>query len=164
MSPILSIHRVVVVSLFLPYTVSFDIGKDKEYKYSRPVDINLTEPKPNLIEGLAAKRADGPTTPIEDPINKLFPSKVSTTSPQTSTGWTQPRSRAQKTEIDNKRLSSSTSSFVQKGRDSIDSSNIFAEAPWTIEPCTQGNIGLQNAINSVAHNLTKRVWVGTLGM
>jgi hypothetical protein len=166
MSPPLSIHRVVVVSLFLPYTVSFDIGKDKEYKYSRPVDINLTVPKPNLIEGLAAKRADGPTSPIqqaEDPINKLFPSKVPTTPPQTLTGWTQPRSRAQKSGID-KRISPSVSSSAQKRRVSIDSSNIFAEAPWTIEPCAQGNIGLQNAINSVAHNLTKRVWIGTLGM
>ncbi|PKC74143.1 hypothetical protein RhiirA1_516604 [Rhizophagus irregularis] len=166
MSPPLSIHRVVVVSLFLPYTASFDIGKDKEYKYSRPVDINLTVPKPNLIEGLAAKRADGPASPIqqvEDPINKLFPSKVPTTPPQTLTSLTQPRSRAQNSGID-KKLSPSISSFTRKRRVSIDSSNIFAEAPWTIEPCTQGNIGLQNAINSVAHNLTKRVWVGTLGM
>jgi trehalose 6-phosphate synthase complex regulatory subunit len=164
MAPPLSIHRVVVVSLFLPYTVTFNIDKDKEFKYSRPVDINLTVPKPNLIEGLAAKRADGPNTSnqqIEDP---LFSTKTPA-SQQVSTNWTQPRSRAQKSEFDNKRLPTLPLSSAQKRRVSIDnSSNIFAEAPWAVESCTQGNIGLQNAINSVAHNLTKRVWVGTLGM
>ncbi|CAG8621597.1 9808_t:CDS:10 [Funneliformis mosseae] len=162
MAPPLSIHRVVVVSLFLPYTVSFDIDKEREVTYS-PVDINLTVPKPNLIERLAAKRADGPVTPsqqIEDPINKLFPSKGPITPPP-ATGRIQPRSRAQKPELDNKRFSPLP---LSSRRVSIDSTKVFDEAPWTVEPCTQGNIGLQNAINSVAHSFTKRVWIGTLGM
>src|SRR5215213_6527909 len=114
MAPPLSIHRVVVVSLALPYTVTFNIDKDKEFKYSRPVDINLTVPKPNLIEGLAAKRVDGPTTPSQQIEDPLFPSKTPAT-PQVSTGWTQPRSRAQKSELDNKRLPTlPLSSSVQK--------------------------------------------------
>src|SRR6266542_1868803 len=138
MSPPLSIHRVLVVSLFLPYTFSFEIGKEREYTFTHPIDINLTVPKPNLIERLAAKRADGPVTPsqqIEDPINKLFPSKGPTT-PPASTGRTQPRSRAQKSELDNKKLSlHSVSSSANKRRASVDT-KVFDEAPWTVEPCS----------------------------
>ncbi|KAJ1567954.1 hypothetical protein HK096_008046, partial [Nowakowskiella sp. JEL0078] len=34
---------------------------------------------------------------------------------------------------------------------------------WNIEPSALGNIGLQNAVNSVAHRMSKRLWIGTLG-
>ena len=73
MAPV-TIHRVVVVTLFLPQTVSFQV---KELEVSKPVDLKLAVPKPNLIEGLAAKRVSAPQTPtqpVEDPIDKLFPS------------------------------------------------------------------------------------------
>ncbi|KAJ3125336.1 hypothetical protein HK098_000343 [Nowakowskiella sp. JEL0407] len=34
---------------------------------------------------------------------------------------------------------------------------------WHIEPSSLGNIGLQNAVNSVTHRMNRRLWVGTLG-
>ncbi|KAI7829840.1 glycosyltransferase family 20-domain-containing protein [Gamsiella multidivaricata] len=49
-------------------------------------------------------------------------------------------------------------------RPSIDSAKVFAEAPWTVEKATSGNIGLHNAVNSIQGQLSKRIWIGTLGM
>ncbi|KAG0231359.1 hypothetical protein BGW41_002225 [Actinomortierella wolfii] len=49
-------------------------------------------------------------------------------------------------------------------RTSLDSAKVFAEAPWTVERSHGGNIGLQNAINSIQGQLSKRIWIGTLGM
>lgn len=49
-------------------------------------------------------------------------------------------------------------------RPSIDSAKVFAEAAWTVEKATGGNIGLHNAVNSIQSQLTKRIWFGTLGM
>ncbi|KAJ1561955.1 Trehalose-6-P synthase/phosphatase complex subunit [Nowakowskiella sp. JEL0078] len=34
---------------------------------------------------------------------------------------------------------------------------------WNIEPSSMGNVGLQNAVNSVAHRISRRLWIGTLG-
>ncbi|KAG0239206.1 hypothetical protein BGX31_002981 [Mortierella sp. GBA43] len=49
-------------------------------------------------------------------------------------------------------------------RSSIDSAKMFAEAAWTVEKATSGNIGLHNAVNSIQDQLSKRIWIGTLGM
>ncbi|KAF9134720.1 hypothetical protein BGW39_006143 [Mortierella sp. 14UC] len=49
-------------------------------------------------------------------------------------------------------------------RSSIDSAKVFAEAAWTVEKANGGNIGLYNAVNSIQGQLTKQIWVGTLGM
>ncbi|KAG0206616.1 hypothetical protein BGX28_002005 [Mortierella sp. GBA30] len=46
----------------------------------------------------------------------------------------------------------------------LDSAKVFAEAKWTVEKAYGGNIGLQNAVNSIQGQLSKRIWVGTLGM
>ncbi|KAF9159812.1 hypothetical protein DFQ26_006154, partial [Actinomortierella ambigua] len=53
---------------------------------------------------------------------------------------------------------------MQQRRTSLDSAKVFAEAPWTVERSHGGNIGLQNAINSIQGQLNKRIWIGTLGM
>ncbi|KAF8936933.1 trehalose phosphate synthase subunit [Dissophora ornata] len=49
-------------------------------------------------------------------------------------------------------------------RPSIDSAKLFAEAAWTVEKATSGNIGLYNAVNSIQSQLGKTIWIGTLGM
>ncbi|KAF9124606.1 hypothetical protein BGX30_000858, partial [Mortierella sp. GBA39] len=70
----------------------------------------------------------------------------------------QPRSRT------NDHLSILTHQTIPQRRSSIDSAKVFAEAAWTVEKANGGNIGLHNAVNSIQSQLTKRVWVGTLGM
>ena len=70
----------------------------------------------------------------------------------------QPRSRT------NDHLSILTHQTTPQRRPSIDSAKVFAEAPWTVEKANGGNIGLHNAVNSIQGQLTKRIWVGTLGM
>ncbi|KAF9364013.1 hypothetical protein BGX34_002776 [Mortierella sp. NVP85] len=49
-------------------------------------------------------------------------------------------------------------------RSSIDSAKVFAEAAWTVEKAISGNIGLHNAVNSIQGQLSKKIWIGTLGM
>nr|CAG8556645.1 5658_t:CDS:10 [Entrophospora candida] len=169
MAPV-TIHRVVVVTLFLPQTVSFQVANDK---LSKPVDLNLIVPKPNLIEGLAAKHLNLPPTPTpreEDPIDKLFSPKPDQLNPLAQKPprppLTQPRSRAQRQDSGSKNQQDQRDFSVLKPRRrrSLSNSRIFAEAPWTFEPGPQGNIGLQNAIKTIENNLVKRIWVGTLGM
>lgn len=70
----------------------------------------------------------------------------------------QPRSRT------TDHLSILTHQTIPLRRPSIDSAKVFAEAAWTVEKATGGNIGLHNAVNSIQGQLTKRIWVGTLGM
>ncbi|KAI8814676.1 glycosyltransferase family 20-domain-containing protein [Cladochytrium replicatum] len=36
-------------------------------------------------------------------------------------------------------------------------------AYWHIDPSGYGNIGLQNAVNSMAHRMNRRLWIGSLG-
>ncbi|KAF9962765.1 hypothetical protein BGZ65_008050 [Modicella reniformis] len=49
-------------------------------------------------------------------------------------------------------------------RSSVDSAKVFAEAAWTVEKAISGNIGLNNAVNSIQGQLSKRLWIGTLDM
>ncbi|KAF9205719.1 hypothetical protein BGZ49_003654 [Haplosporangium sp. Z 27] len=49
-------------------------------------------------------------------------------------------------------------------RKSVDSAKVFASAKWTVEKAYGGNIGLQNAVNSIQDQLAKQIWIGTLGM
>jgi len=148
MAPI-TINRVVIVSLFLPYTVEFQIDKEKDVKYES--NVNLTSPKPNLIEGLAAQRTKDLKTSQkpEEEASKLFPGREEDTAHAAT--LTHPRSRAL------------YSNNVNSRRKSIDFTKLFAEAPWTVEPCPNGNIGLQNAIKSISDKLPYLMWVGTLG-
>ncbi|KAF9121083.1 hypothetical protein BG015_005908, partial [Linnemannia schmuckeri] len=64
----------------------------------------------------------------------------------------------------NDHLSILTHHTTPHRRPSIDSAKVFAEAAWTVEKASGGNIGLHNAVNSIQGQLTKRIWVGTLGM
>ncbi|KAG0010624.1 hypothetical protein BGZ80_001307 [Entomortierella chlamydospora] len=49
-------------------------------------------------------------------------------------------------------------------RKSVDSAKVFANAKWTVEKAYGGNNGLHNAVNSIQDQLTKQIWIGTLGM
>ncbi|KAF9113273.1 hypothetical protein BGX27_001918 [Mortierella sp. AM989] len=49
-------------------------------------------------------------------------------------------------------------------RSSIDSAKVFADAAWTVEKASSGNIGLYNAVTSIQDQLAKTIWIGTLGM
>jgi trehalose-6-phosphate synthase len=160
----LNSHRVLIASLFLPYTVDFHLSKDKAKNYTKPqVDqVTTSVATPNLIETLAAQQNPSvrapPTPGLED---KLFDFRNDTPSQP----LVQPKSRSRQAEVKKKLPSLNTSQpKVLQRRKSLDSARVFAEAPWTIEPCKAGNIGLQNAINSVAPQLKKHVWIGTLGM
>ncbi|CAO3677838.1 unnamed protein product [Umbelopsis vinacea] len=160
----LTTHRVLIASLFLPYTVDFHLSKDKAQNYAKPQPDQPTAAvaTPNLIETLAAQQnpsARHPPTPgLED---KLFDFRNESPSQPP----VQPKSRARHAEEKKKLppLNTSQPKDLQH-RKSIDTARVFAEAPWTIVPCKAGNIGLQNAINSVASQLEQHVWIGTLGM
>jgi trehalose 6-phosphate synthase/phosphatase len=160
----LTSHRVLIASLFLPYTVDFHLSKDKAQNYAKPQPDQPTAAvaTPNLIETLAAQQnpsARHPPTPgLED---KLFDFRNESPSQPP----VQPKSRARHAEEKKKLppLNTSQPKDLQR-RKSIDTARVFAEAPWTIVPCKAGNIGLQNAINSVSSQLEQHVWIGTLGM
>jgi hypothetical protein len=166
MNPVqhLTNHRVLIASLFLPYTVDFHLSKDKAQNYAKP---KLDQPaasvaSPNLIATLAAQQNPSarlpPTPGLED---KLFDFRNETpTAPPI-----QPKSRARHAEEKKKlpALNISQPKDLQR-RKSLDTARVFAEASWTIVPCKAGNIGLQNAINSIAPQLENQVWIGTLGM
>ncbi|ORY05343.1 hypothetical protein K493DRAFT_204613 [Basidiobolus meristosporus CBS 931.73] len=38
------------------------------------------------------------------------------------------------------------------------------DSPWRVTPCSVGNIGLHNAVNSIADKLGSRTWIGTLSI
>ncbi|KAL1924300.1 uncharacterized protein VTP21DRAFT_7335 [Calcarisporiella thermophila] len=179
----LTIHRVVVASIFLPYTVSFNIEKDRDAKLKKADEL-CTAPIPNLIEGLASKANPQQQQEKQDQQpQSLSPLKSRTSvsardkkleelSDQLFSGQneTQPTTRLVQPTLRSHRHPGEPTKVIidnivhQARRASIDSSKIFADAPWSIVPARQGNGGLVNAINSVKQNLTKQVWVGTLGM
>ncbi|KAG2181869.1 hypothetical protein INT44_008685 [Umbelopsis vinacea] len=160
----LTSHRVLIASLFLPYTVDFHLSKDKAQNYAKPKVDQPTAAvaSPNLIETLAAQQnpsARPPPTPgLED---KLFDFRNETP----SLPPIQPKSRARHADEKKKLPTLNTSQPKDlHRRKSLDTARVFAEAPWTIVPCKAGNIGLQNAINSIRPQMEKQVWIGTLGM
>ncbi|KAF8979752.1 hypothetical protein BGZ46_005093 [Entomortierella lignicola] len=70
----------------------------------------------------------------------------------------QPRSRTAE------RPSVNTQKIQSHRRSSIDSAKLFAEAAWTVEKASSGNIGLYNAVTSIQNQLSKTIFIGTLGM
>ncbi|KAF9204226.1 hypothetical protein BGZ49_005568 [Haplosporangium sp. Z 27] len=70
----------------------------------------------------------------------------------------QPRSRTAE------RPSVNTQKIQSHRRSSIDSAKLFADAAWTVEKASSGNIGLYNAVTSIQNQLSKTIFIGTLGM
>ncbi|RUO95771.1 glycosyltransferase family 20-domain-containing protein [Jimgerdemannia flammicorona] len=160
--PALTKQRVVVASLFLPHTVDFHVSKEKTFKFTKPaVEPNPAAPIPNLIETLAAQQKEQnpnkrTSLAIREPT--LFDGQ------QQVPHLTQPRSRARAEEESKKLPPLGVSHLPREKRSSQDNAEVFAEAPWTVETGTSGNIGLHNAVRAVSGKLSTQVWVGTLGM
>ncbi|KAF8919730.1 hypothetical protein BGZ58_004556, partial [Dissophora ornata] len=64
----------------------------------------------------------------------------------------------------NSKATTTVPALLSQRRKSTDSAKVFADAKWTVEKAYGGNIGLQNAVNSIEDQLSKLIWIGTLGM
>ncbi|KAF9980890.1 hypothetical protein BGZ75_007864 [Mortierella antarctica] len=152
-----------------PISSKADRLKDQE----RPMQQRASTPVPSILT-----QPPGPQT---ESLSSLFP-KV-----EPRPMLNQPRSRTSRIEdlhhhqhhfhpsAINTRMPSSPTSAASsssqtqnqsscQGTTFLDSAKVFADAKWTVEKAYGGNIGLQNAVNSIQGQLSKRIWVGTLGM
>lgn len=168
--------RVVVATLFLPYTVDFELqDKKKRNIFVNTVDSPATTPAtlnepantsppstaapnlvPNLIQTLA-KHQQQKKEDVQHHTENLF----DFTRPEQ---LIQPRSKQQREEEIRKLTPLLSVIPTQSRRPSIDTAQVFADAPWSVKPSTIGNIGLNNALFSIQHLLHEVAWVGTLGM
>lgn len=141
--------RVVVATLFLPWTVDFELFERKE---KNSLIAKTTEEKnnvkPNLIESLALHKQWKDTK--EEIFDFKEPEKL-----------VQPRSKQQR-EQENKKLPHLL--ITNRKALPVDSPRAFADAPWSTKSSSAGNIGLNNALFSIQDKLKNLTWVGTLGM
>lgn len=160
--------RVVVATLYLPWTVDFELQDKKVRAFATPhatdVSNNSTTP-------------ETPTTPAADPalVTNLIQSLAKHQHPDKKKSdalfdftkpeqLIQPRSKQQRQEEIRKLTPLLSVIPSQSRRPSIDSAQVFADAPWSVKPCSGGNIGLNNALFSIKDRLQSLAWVGTLGM
>lgn len=145
--------RVVVATLFLPYTVDFHVKEKKKRIVTSPTTPDTPTVIPNLLQSLAKHqlKEDGKTK------DQLF----DFTQPEQ---LVQPRSKQQREEEIRKLTPLLSVIPTQSRRPSLDSAQVFADAPWSVKPCSSGNIGLNNALFSIQDQLHDLAWVGTLGM
>lgn len=142
--------RVVVATLFLPFTVDFELqDKKKRSGTLDTVSTNKTDDVTNLIQSLAKLQ--------QKEKDALF----DFTKPEQ---LVQPRSKQQRQEEIRKLAPLLSVIPSQSRRPSMDSAQVFADAPWSPKPCSGGNIGLNNALFSIQDRLSSLAWVGTLGM
>lgn len=146
----ISTKRVVVATLFLPYTVDFELQEKKR----RATITAKDTPKNtlNLIQSLAKQQQEKSTEPPEEGLFDFKkPEKL-----------VQPRSKQEREEEIRKLVPLLS---VQSRRPSLETTQqAFADAPWSVKPCSVGNIGLNNALFSIRDQLDQLAWVGTLGM
>ncbi|KAI9248200.1 glycosyltransferase family 20-domain-containing protein [Sporodiniella umbellata] len=137
--------RVVVATLFLPWTVDFKLlgRNEKQPVITKPAEDN--KKKPNLIESLTCH-------PWQENKEELFDFKK-------PDHLVQPRTKQQRDQA-NKKLSH----LPVRKSSPVDSPQAFADAPWSTQPSGVGNIGLNNALFSIQEQLQSLAWVGTLGM
>ncbi|KAG0741287.1 hypothetical protein G6F57_001269 [Rhizopus arrhizus] len=141
--------RVVIATLFLPWTVDFELLERKEKNRLIAKTEEKNNSKPNLIQSLAQHNQQS-----KEEQEELFdfkePEKL-----------VQPRSKQQREEEIKKipHLFISNRKFLP-----VDSAQAFADAPWSAKPSSVGNIGLNNALFSIQDRLENLAWVGTLGM
>jgi trehalose-6-phosphate synthase len=146
--------RVVVATLFLPYTVDFELQeKKKRTILTNTIDSPVSTT--NLIQSLAKHQQKEETKSTSE--QSLF----DFTKPEE---LVQPRSKQQRDEEIRKLTPLLSVIPSQSRRPSIDTAQVFADAPWSVKPCSGGNIGLNNALFSIQHQLDQLAWVGTLGM
>ncbi|KAG1176233.1 hypothetical protein G6F70_003524 [Rhizopus microsporus] len=140
--------RVVVATLFLPWTVNFELAEKKRKDRLIAKTEEKNNAKPNLIQSLAQHKQ--PKDAKEELFDFKEPEKL-----------VQPRSRQQREE-EIKKLP--PLSISNRRHSAIDSAKAFADAPWSVKPTVAGNIGLNNALFSIQDQLESLAWVGTLGM
>lgn len=140
--------RVVVATLFLPWTVNFELAEKKRKDRLIAKTEEKNNAKPNLIQSLAQHKQ--PKDAKEELFDFKEPEKL-----------VQPRSRQQREE-EIKKLP--PLSISNRRHSAIDSAKAFADAPWSVKPTVTGNIGLNNALFSIQDQLESLAWVGTLGM
>ncbi|KAI9323686.1 glycosyltransferase family 20-domain-containing protein [Dichotomocladium elegans] len=186
--------RVLCTSLFLPYTIDFQLAKDKKNRHGLPITppsprtalppmaatavipnaghVATDTQTPNLIASLqkhqvsARKNADAPSALPSSTKARDDDQLFDFKEPEK---LVQPKSKAQREKDLSKRLplliSTQQQQHHRRRKASIDSASAFDEAPWTVRPCIAGNIGLHNALLSVRDKLDKKcMWIGTLGM
>ncbi|KAK3808295.1 MAG: trehalose phosphate synthase subunit [Benniella sp.] len=144
---------------------------DRLKEHERPATARGTTPPPSILSQ--------PPSTLSQPENKgnIFPA----TEPRAALN--QPRSRISRSDdmhhhrhqslsLDTQVAITTTESSSEKGNTTspgqscspMDSAKVFANAKWTVERAYGGNIGLQNAVNSIQGQLSKLIWIGTLGM
>lgn len=166
--------RVVVATLYLPWTVDFEL-KDKKTRaltashvpnnnttttttntVEAPTPTSTTTADPNLVTNLIQSLAKH-----QHLEKKKSDALFDFTKPEQ---LVQPRSKQQRQEEIRKLTPLLSVIPSQSRRPSIDSAQVFADAPWSVKPCSGGNIGLNNALFSIKDRLQSLAWVGTLGM
>lgn len=184
--------RVLCASLFLPYTVDFELSKDKRSRYvllspsaSRrgslmgsasivpaPTSIPPTNDntRPNLIDSLAAHTATAngnsngpPPTTAAAMTEKEEQEERQQEKEKNLFDFKTPETLVQPKSKRERDLKKKLLCSTHSRQYSIDAATVFNEAPWTVKPCIAGNIGLQNAIRSLG-NSNRVMWIGTLGM
>lgn len=167
--------RVVVATLYLPWTVDFELKDKKTRAFTASHVTNLPGNNPNTT--VEAPTPTTPTATTADPnlVTNLIQSLAKHqhldkkksdalfdfTKPEQ---LVQPRSKQQRQEEIRKLTPLLSVIPSQSRRPSIDSAQVFADAPWSVKPCSAGNIGLNNALFSIKDRLPNLAWVGTLGM
>ncbi|GAA5817194.1 hypothetical protein MFLAVUS_010737 [Mucor flavus] len=165
MTPITE-KRVVVATFFLPYTVDFEIQEKKKRAFTNNTPSNISKPSSspakntedthlvtNLIQSLAKHQQKEELSEKEETLFDF-------TKPEE---LIQPRSKQQRQQ-EIRKLTPLLSVIPSSRRPSIDSAQVFADAPWSAKPCSAGNIGLNNALFSIQERIPNLAWVGTLGM
>ncbi|KAI8643620.1 glycosyltransferase family 20-domain-containing protein [Parasitella parasitica] len=145
--------RVVVATLFLPYTVDFHVKEKKKRIATSPATPDTPTTVPNLLQSLAKHQLKEGDKKKDQLFDFTQPEQL-----------VQPRSKQQREEEIRKLTPLLSVMPPQSRRPSIDCAQVFADAPWSIKPCSSGNIGLNNALFSIQDKLHDLAWVGTVGM
>lgn len=145
--------RVVVATLFLPYTVDFHVKEKKKRIVTTPATADTPTVIPNLLQSLAKHQLKEDEQTKDELFDFTQPEQL-----------VQPRSKQQREEEIRKLTPLLSVIPSQSRRPSLDSAQVFADAPWSVKPCSSGNIGLNNALFSIQDQLNNLAWVGTLGM
>ncbi|KAK9763176.1 Trehalose-6-P synthase/phosphatase complex subunit [Basidiobolus ranarum] len=150
--------NVIVASFFLPNTVSFN----SEDKVIATVE-STAKTQPTIPKIAIDNLRNGPQASV---IERMIQKKKGLSDSRPERDFSIPRSRnasptrspastppvsAKENKISPKR---------QQRRKSVSASS--PDSPWTVTPCSIGNIGLHNAVNSIADKLGTRTWIGTL--
>jgi trehalose-6-phosphate synthase len=126
-------RRLIIASLFLPTTIVID---EPERRQRRPTCTLPVVPAGGLVgmpaDSQVPSNSSGQAESAEGPSASLFTPMTDPTRP-----------------------------FRRPPKKAPTPSRAQGPLYWHVETSTAGNIGLQNAVRSVSHILTQRVWVGT---